>query len=181
MNILPAFTTGQLHLLVADHPHTRNVLFDLAAALALRGPLRVLDCGNLFNVYPVAQAVRRHTPGVQAVLERIFVSRAFTCYQVGAMLFQSAALSTPFLVLDLLASFQDESVLLNERQRLLVACLPHLQRLSRSAPVLITARSAAAGMLEMVAEVADQVWAEDAPALSPLQPALLPPSLFGEP
>jgi hypothetical protein len=43
-------------------------------------------------------------------------------------------------VLDLLATFYDESVNLNESRRLLAGCIPHLQRLSQAAPVVVSAK-----------------------------------------
>ena len=51
-------------------------MLDLAAQLAAHGPLRVLDGGNQFNVYPVARAIRRRTSDLNAALQRIVLSRA---------------------------------------------------------------------------------------------------------
>ncbi len=67
------------------------------------------------------------------VLERITVSRAFTCYQVLSLLESTPATSSPFVVLDLLNTFYDESVQAGERKRLLRGCLDHLHRLERAA------------------------------------------------
>jgi len=67
------------------------------------GELRVLDGGNRFNVYPVARAVRRYTPNLTASLGRICLSRAFTCYQMAALLAKTPADGLPILVIDLLA------------------------------------------------------------------------------
>ena len=50
-------------------------MLDLAAQLAAHGPLRVLDGGNQFNVYPVARAIRRRTSDLNAALQRIVLSR----------------------------------------------------------------------------------------------------------
>src|SRR4030065_337535 len=61
-------------------------LMGLAARLAQRAPLRVLDGGNCFNAYIVALALRQQTTDVTAALERIRVSRAFTCYQMVTLL-----------------------------------------------------------------------------------------------
>ena len=91
--------------------------------------IRVLDGGNRFNAYTVARQAR----GRPEVLERITVSRAFTCYQVLSLLESTPAAPLPFVVLDLLATFYDESVRAAERRRLLQACLTHLQRLQAAA------------------------------------------------
>jgi len=39
-----------------------HCLLNLAARLALRGPLLLLDCGNRANPYPIAKELRRLTP-----------------------------------------------------------------------------------------------------------------------
>jgi len=104
-------------------------LLALTARLAELGPVRVVDCGNRYNVYPVARAAR----GRPEVLERIRVSRAFTCYQVLTLLESTPAIQVPLVVLDLLSTFYDESVQIRERKRLLRACVMHLERLEKGA------------------------------------------------
>ena len=52
-------SANHLHLLIHPAPGTSRLLLDLAASLAQRGPLTVLDGGNCFNIYTVAQALRR--------------------------------------------------------------------------------------------------------------------------
>ncbi len=122
-------------------PHAAQAqMLDLAARLAVSGPVRVLDCGNRFNVYPVARAIRSRTDGLQAALLRIRLARAFTCYQVLALLEEAPDESTPTLVLDLLATFYDEDVKLPETQRLLRRSLLQLRRLSRAAPLIVSAQ-----------------------------------------
>ncbi len=122
-------------------PHAAQAqMLDLAARLAVGGPVRVLDCGNRFNVYPVARAIRSRTPGLQAALQRIRLARAFTCYQVLALLEEAPDENTPTLVLDLLATFYDEDVKLPETRRLLRRSLVQLRRLSRAAPLIVSAQ-----------------------------------------
>jgi len=104
-------------------------LLALTARLAEAGPVRVLDGGNRFNAYTVARAAR----GRSDVLNRITVSRAFTCYQVLSLLESTQAIQFPFVVLDLLSTFYDESVQIGERKRLLRACISHLERLEQAA------------------------------------------------
>jgi hypothetical protein len=80
-------------------------MVETAARLALNGPVRVLDGGNRFNVYPVAQAVRRLTPRLEETLSHMSLSRAFTCYQMLTLLEETPADPVPTLVLDLLSTF----------------------------------------------------------------------------
>jgi hypothetical protein len=80
MDQLITLSPNHLHLFIHPHPGASRLLLDLAASLALRGPLAVLDGGNCFNLYTVAQALRRGGANVRLALGRIQVARAFTCY-----------------------------------------------------------------------------------------------------
>jgi hypothetical protein len=77
-------------------------------------------------------------------LNRITVSRAFTCYQVLSLLESMPATQSPFVVLDLLSTFYDESVQTGERKRLLRSCLAHLERLERFAGGVVSVHPPAA-------------------------------------
>jgi hypothetical protein len=116
-------------ILVAGPHAIRNTMITLIARLAELGPVCVLDGGNQFNAYFVARALR----GQPTLLERISVSRMFTCYQVLASLEKMVALPAPCIVLDLLHTFYDESIPFHERRGLVERCIPHLGRLSRQA------------------------------------------------
>ena len=171
-------------------------MLELAAQLAVQGGLRALDCGNRFNVYPVGRAIRRHTTRVNETLERISLSRAFTCYQVLALLEETPEETCPTLVLDLLATFYDEDVKLPESRRLLGRCLGPLRRLSRLAPVVVSACPPKAmvsaeriGLLEALRDSASVLWEANMEYdnLTPQPPSLkgrgreaYSPSLLGE-
>lgn len=179
-----------LHLLLVPRPLRRGILTALTVRLALAGPLRVLDGGNGFDAYRLARELRRQTLQWRAALERLTIARAFTCYQVVALLAGTADASHPALALDLLATFYDESVPLDERRRLLGESLTHLRRLSRQAPVIASAelppclqgRGAGAtipqgsegdGLLAMLLDATDQVW-----RFEPDEPPTAQPRLF---
>jgi len=174
MNTLPALYPGQLHLLLALRPVRFELVNTLIARLAHSGPVLVLDGGNCFQAHRLARLLRRHTPHLETALGNIHIARAFTCYQVLTLLAETPAVPVPTLVLDLLATFQDENVPLYERRRLLEAVLEHLQRLSSRAPTLVsTALEVADGeLLELLEEAADQVWRFEP------QPPVLPLRLF---
>jgi len=139
MNALTLPLANRMLVLIA--PHAANtMMLELAARLVLAGELRVLDGGNRFNVYPLARTIWRYTAELTAALVRIQLTRAFTCYQVTAMLAGMAADNRPLLALDLLATFYDENISLEESRRLLADCIPHLRRLSRFAPVVVSTK-----------------------------------------
>jgi hypothetical protein len=154
---------NQFVLIVAPHAAHLQML-DLAARLAVRGPLRVLDGGNQFNPLPVARTMRRYTARLEEALVSIQLSRAFTCHQMVALLSESSSEAIPTLVLDMLSTFYDEAVPLVESQRLLEVCLVHLGRLSHGAPVVVSARPPAAlvserlPLLELLRDAAAQYW-----------------------
>lgn len=174
MDALTLPLTNRMLLLVAPHA-AAALMLELAARLAQSGPLRVLDGGNRFNVYPVARAIRRRTHQMEAVLARIRLARAFTCYQLAAMLAEVPSDGTPTLVVDFLATFYDENASLSEALRLLKTCLPHLQRLCQHAPLVISAKPPAPicpermVLLDALQDAASQSWQlEPLPAPAPL-------------
>jgi hypothetical protein len=177
MNLLPELKSGQLVLVVGPHA-AEEVMVDLAAALARRGRLRVLDGGLRFNAYRLARSIRRRTEDLDAALGRISLARAFTCYQMEALLAASANEPVPTLALDLLATFFDENERLAERQRLLHKAINHLQRLSQSAPVAVSVQPTLASqiertsLLDMLRESASLTWEVDMPTAPELPPRL---------
>lgn len=123
----------QVYLLVAPRRALREMIGATAARVARDGPVRVLDGGNLFDAHAAARLV-----GEQAgALERIQVARAFTCYQMEALLARQAAAPDPVLVLDLLATYADENAPLAHRNYLMEQVIGHVRRLARAAPVLV--------------------------------------------
>lgn len=133
----PSETIG---LVIAPWQSVQAMLTEVMSELALRGPLFVLDGGNRFDVYPLARALRRRTSRLTRALQNIHLARAFTCYQMLALLAQTPDGGCPKIVLDLLATFYDENVSLAESMRLLEESRNHLRRLSHTAPILVTAQ-----------------------------------------
>ncbi len=175
-NIVQALSSNQLMVLALPRSKEKDLLF-LVSDLAVRGALRVVDGGNLFNVLVLSRMIRRKTSHVEEVLDRIYISRAFTCYQIEAMLHELSANLGPVLVLDLLSTFYDESVDDQQSRHLLAGCIGHLKRLSRILPVFVSiSPSPIAGkrpfLMNMLLEAATCIWQwESKPALQ-LQPTL---------
>jgi hypothetical protein len=162
MDNLPALYPQQLHLLLAPRPARFEMINVLIARLACNGPLLVLDGGNCFQAHRLARLLARHASHLETALGNIYIARAFTCYQVLALLVETPTASVPTLVLDLLSTFHDESVPLPERRRLLDASLQQLRRLSSQAPTLVSAalesKDLSGELLGRLEESADQVW-----------------------
>ena len=132
--------SAQVYLLEAPRRLLRDLIGAAAARLAHKGAVRVVDAGNLFDAHAVARLVRRSAPSYEPAddpLPRIRVARAFTCYQVEALLAHQAVGPFPLLILDLLATFADENAPLRHRSYLMEQILGHFERLSKAAPVLV--------------------------------------------
>ena len=113
-------------------------MVELAASVALRGEVHVLDAGNSFRAFAAARYVRRRTPRSAEILRRIKVARAFTCYQVLSLLRKTPETADPKIVMGLLSTFGDESVSLEESQRLLEVVVGELFRLRRNAALAVS-------------------------------------------
>jgi hypothetical protein len=159
MNLLPQLKTGSLLVALTNQ---NSVNSDLIAELALRGPVTVLDGGNCFPAYRIAQLVRGKSLQVESISRRIFVQRAFTCYQMTSLLENAPALDQPHIILNLLSTFQDDQVKPNEAGRLLTICLSHIERLCLVAPVAITLEPAILAekefLLKQVCKQADEIY-----------------------
>ena len=76
--VLQALSQSRFAVLELPRARQKNML-QLVSHLACRGPLRVVDGGNHFNVLSLSRSIRRRTGNVKQVLNRIYISRTFTC------------------------------------------------------------------------------------------------------
>jgi len=115
------------------------------------------------------------------ILDRMHLSRAFTCFQLAELIENAPAGPEPLFVLDLLATFYDESVPLRDSERLLATTLTHLRRLAAVGPVIVGGREPQTLvkerwlLLDQLQAAADAAWMLRLPAPQPsLQPRLFP-------
>lgn len=163
-------------VVVSAQNAARGEIAALSAELALRGPVTVLDGGNCFPFYRFARLVRARSFEGALAVKRLFIRRAFTCYQTLELLSSAPALDQPYLVLDLLATFYDEQIPEREIHRLLDACLVEMNRLSMTGPVMISLSPPRlperAFLVEQICQSADRSFLLDAPVPEFVQPAL---------
>jgi len=175
MEPLPIPLPRNLTVLAAPIPAGEPVS-QLLAELALHGPLTVLDGGNCFPAFRLLRHLHFRTPDSEAASARILVRRAFTCYQMLALLEGTPELPQPCIVLVLLATFYDEQIVEREIQRLLANCLRELERLARLAPLLVTLSppraQTRAALVEQVCARADRLYLPELPSPATVQPAL---------
>jgi len=114
------------------------------------------------------------------ILDRMHLSRAFTCFQLAELIETAPAGPEPLFVLDLLATFYDESVPLRDSERLLATTLTHLRRLAAVGPVVVGGREPQTLvkerwlLLDQLQAAADAAWMLRAPAPE----GVLQPRLF---
>ena len=168
LTTFPTPKPGKLSLVVAPKAVIES-LMTMLSTLALHGRVLVIDGGNRFDGYALARALRRRTHQVGPALKRVLLSRAFTCYQMVAVLAELPVDGTPVVVLDMLSTFLDENVNLTKRKRLLDTSLNLLRRISQGAPVAIWARARTPTggedqeLLIPLLEAAQDIWELQAP------------------
>jgi hypothetical protein len=138
--LLEALMQPRIALFWGANTPTRALLAMLTALAARGQTLRVFDGGNRFDGYFVARLARRMCKHPYAALERIRLSRAFTCFQLAERIEKTPAGPEPVIVLDLLTTFYDENVPLQDSERLLETTISHLKRLATVSPVIVGAR-----------------------------------------
>ena len=166
MDILPVLKTGKLIVIYTpDAARTESMV--LIAELGLRGAVTILDGGNRYRPYQVATFLRRKTVDIASAANRLFSRRAFTCYEMNTLLGSTPSLNHPCLILDLLNTFYDDHVAMQEADRLLKSCLSQIQRLVLSGPVVLTLASPLveerAFLFDQVCKQADEVMIKEAP------------------
>ncbi len=186
MNTLPEILSRALTpptqlprlLLVETHGRPSDGLTELFAQFALRGPFYAIAGGEWLPTYALVHAIRRRTPAVRQVLERVRLARPFTCYQLLDLLTDIRPERDPILVLDFLHHFHNSDVQLDVRRRVLDQCCRRLERLSLSRTLLVFVQSLDTEeyrtFFPLVAQAADEILQAAEPDPQPaLQTAFL--------
>lgn len=170
-----SFTTGALAVICAPHAAADRIS-PLIVQMALNGMVQVLDGGNRLQPYLLTRLIRRHTLEVEEISRRIRVRRAFTAYQMLALLEESQPVPTPWIILDWLASFYDEAIPFGEASQLARRGLRQIEDLCTLAPVILTLAPpptpARRSLFEEVCQHAHVLWIEPQPPAPPAQPPL---------
>ena len=107
----------------------------LIGRVALQGsPVTLVDAAQSFDPYLVARMSRYRELDPRALLERIRLSRAFTCHQLVTLLCETlpaAGPGEPLFVLGPCALFYDDQVALTERKNLFKKVAAALAALGR--------------------------------------------------
>jgi hypothetical protein len=129
---------GKIFLLYGD-----RVIFKLSMIMAsqvLKNDvfLAVVDGCNGFDVHAITKFARERRRDPEVLLQHIFISRGFTCYQMEAAItnrlpfFFNTRNSRTGMVLGLLDTFYDEQVSSREAQQMLARVLLTLQEIKKT-------------------------------------------------
>ena len=134
---------GKLYCLHGDRSVFRLSLYAASHALLTGVPITLVDGTNRFDVYYIAEFARKVTSQrfvkrrvePERLLENIFISRAFTCYQMEATIteklpaFVKRKHSPMVIIFGLLDTFYDEQAPLFEVKASLQRIIAALHRL----------------------------------------------------
>jgi hypothetical protein len=175
MDNLPIPLRPSLTCYLAAHD-LREPVAQVTALLALEGPVTLLDGANATPAYRILRLIAARTPEPEVAMSRVYVRRAFTCYQMIALLDGTPALPQPHIILDPLSTFYDDQVPLREIERLLAICQRHIERLSLAGPVLVALHPPQtrerAFLVDRLCAQADRLIAAELPGTQVLQPVL---------
>ena len=157
--LIPVSLPGNVYLFTGESPYLSTLIQEIADRFALVGPIRLIVGGNRFSTDHLALLLSSRIDQIYAVLDRIQLSRAETCYQMLHALQHTQAGSEPLIVMDLLQTFYDENLTLGEVKGVLGDCMTQVQRISHASPVVISSarQQDKPQLIEMLWGACDQV------------------------
>jgi hypothetical protein len=143
--IIHAFTDkpGKVYLLYGERPIFQLSLQMAAHAMTDGDSLAVVDGCNRFDVHALSRFARARKIDPNKFLNRIFISRGFTCYQMEQAIahklpsFLSTIRSNTALIFGLLDTFYDEQAQLREVQQILQRLLLSFQEMKAAGMSLL--------------------------------------------
>ncbi len=176
MMILLPSASGGLCVLVCAPQRVGESATRLLAELALRGRVLVIDGGNCLQAYPLARALRERSSRLDLLSQQVLIRRAFTAYQMLALLESAPPAAFPLVMLDPLVTFYDETLAVGQARWLVQRCLREVERLKKVAPLFILLRTCPSPqrrfLQEMICRKADTLFFEEEEKSSPAQPTL---------
>ncbi len=128
---------------IGGHPQTTRLAHYFAAVPLLRGEsVLVLDAANSFNPHRLAAVAARCRQEPQEWLERVRLSRAFTCFQLAELVERVPAAARRYGVRLVVVTgvpdiFDDEEIAAGEAQQVFRRSLESLRRCLRFVPVVL--------------------------------------------
>jgi hypothetical protein len=147
--LFPGFAESELTLLYGSHAVT-----SLASLLCIRAQLPpqlgglgsnvvFIDGANTFRLYHITRLARLHQLDPKQALDRIYISRAFTAYQMTSLIMQKleetikTCSSKLVIISDLAAMFLDKDVEDEEAKRIYSQVTTRLSNFAREQQVIV--------------------------------------------
>lgn len=148
--LFPGFTQGELSLICGASAQTITSLLCVRAQLTyqlggLNSNVVFIDGGNTFELYRIAQLAKMHQLPPKQVLDNIYISRAFTAYQLVDLIIQKMELarkkfnSKVIIVSDLTGFFLDKDIPEFEAKRLFSQATTYLSNFARKNNIALIA------------------------------------------
>lgn len=160
---------GQL-LLIKTVDGAKESILELITQWILRDTFYLIAAGEWLPDHDdLRYSVYKYTSAFDEVLDRLILSRPFTCLQLLDLLIEAERQNKPVLILDFLHLFYDQDVDLSLRYSTLGQCCRHTKRLSFSKSVVLLVPSLAIDdyrrFFPFVASIADEIIeSEDPPS-----------------
>lgn len=149
-SLFPGFAEGDFALICGSSASTIASLLCVRAQLAsqlggLGSKVLFLDGGNTFELYQIARLARLHHLEPKQVLDNIYVSRAFTAYQMVALIMQKMRRAIKkfnariVIVSDLSGFFLDEDLPEFEAKRIFSQTTTYLSNFARENRIVLVA------------------------------------------
>jgi hypothetical protein len=149
--LFPGFTSGDFAVL-----HGSSSVESLASLLCVRAQLPVqlgglgsnvvfVDGGNTFQRHHVARLARLHGLDPKRALERIYISRAFTAYQMTALVLEKLKETVKrydaklVVISDIAGFFLDKDVAETEARRVYSQVVAYLQNFAKENKIIVVA------------------------------------------
>ncbi len=139
---------GKLYLLYGDPAVFRCSLMFASYALLRGNSIAVIDGCNRFDAHGIARFAREHNIEPHVLLNRIHISRGFTCYQIEAavndrlMPFLKHINANTVLIFGLLDTFYDEQAPFREVRQILHRVMEKLHEMKSSGISVLLASQA---------------------------------------
>jgi hypothetical protein len=149
--LFPGFALGDFAVI-----HGSSSVVSLASLLCVRGQLPVqlgglgsnvvfVDGGNTFQLYHVARLARLHGLDPKQTLERIYISRAFTAYQMTALVLEKLRETIRrydaklVVISDIAGFFLDKDIAETEARRVYSQVIAYLSNFAKENQIMLVA------------------------------------------
>ena len=143
--LFPGFSVGDFAVL-----HGSSSVVSLSSLLCVRAQLPVQlgglgDGGNTFQLYHVARLARLHGLDPKQTLERIYISRAFTAYQMTALVLEKLKETIKrydaklVVISDIAGFFLDKDIAEVEARRVYSQVVAYLQNFAKENQIILVA------------------------------------------